>query len=166
MWRFVDQNWFVVQKKELYIWELCGKRHREGVEMRSCDMTRLNRPWTVYPVHRLDMSLLGLVQQGEVQVLHLGRNSPRHQHMLGPFSWKASLAGKTLGVLVGITLIMSQQCALAAKKTNSILNWIRKTNLPSAHPWWDTSGCGIQYSPLLKILAHSDGRRMKGLKYY
>lgn len=51
---FADQHFLVVWKKELHTWEVCGKRHREGVEMGSCDTTQLKRPWSTYPAHVLD----------------------------------------------------------------------------------------------------------------
>jgi len=61
------------------------------------------------------------------KVLHLGRNPPRHQDVLGG-SWLASSsAKKTLGVLADIKLNMSQRCALAARKVlMSIWGCVRK----------------------------------------
>ena len=48
------------------------------------------------------------------QILHLGRNNPMHQYMLGAIQLESSMAEKNLGVLVDTRLNMSQQCALAA----------------------------------------------------
>ena len=53
------------------------------------------------------------------QALHLGRNSPTYQDMLGTPIWKA--------VLVDTELSMEQQCALAAKKANGILSCSRQS---------------------------------------
>ncbi|KAK4831886.1 hypothetical protein QYF61_020033 [Mycteria americana] len=59
--------------------------------------------------------------KGKCQVLHLGRNNIRHQLVA---NWlRISLAEKALEVLVN-KLTLSQQCALAAKKSKSILGCI------------------------------------------
>ena len=55
-------------------------------------------------------------------VLHLGRNNHMHQCTLGDDLLEGSSTEKDLGV----RLAMSQQCALVAKKTNSILGCIKK----------------------------------------
>jgi len=49
-------------------------------------------------------------------VLHLGRNKPMHQYMLGATRLESSLAEKDLGVLVDTRLDRRKQCALAPKK--------------------------------------------------
>ncbi|GAB0186673.1 laminin subunit alpha-2 [Grus japonensis] len=61
------------------------------------------------------------------KVLHLGRNNPRHHHMLGPTQLESSLVEKDPGVLVDTWLNMSQQCALVAKLANDILGCIRQS---------------------------------------
>ena len=38
--------------------------------------------------------------KGKYRVLHLGRNNPRHQHMLGTAQLESTLAEKDMGVLV------------------------------------------------------------------
>ncbi|KAK4806877.1 hypothetical protein QYF61_012598 [Mycteria americana] len=65
--------------------------------------------------------------KGKCQVLHLGRNNPRHQYMLGATQLESSLSEKDLGVLMDTRLNMSQQCARTAKAANSILGCIRKS---------------------------------------
>ncbi|GAB0192620.1 mitochondrial enolase superfamily member 1 [Grus japonensis] len=62
--------------------------------------------------------------KGKPTVLHLGRNNPRHQYMLGADQLESSLAEKALGVLVDTKLRVNQQHVLAAKAANSILGCI------------------------------------------
>ena len=65
--------------------------------------------------------------KGKCKVLHLGRNNPMHQCMLGATQLESSCKEKDLGVLVDTRLNMSQQCALAAKKMNGIFSFIRQS---------------------------------------
>ncbi|KAK4811178.1 hypothetical protein QYF61_019809 [Mycteria americana] len=58
------------------------------------------------------------------KVLHLRRNNPMHQYMLGAAQLERSFSEKDL---VDTMLNMSQQCALATKKTNSILCCLRRS---------------------------------------
>ncbi|KAK4829978.1 hypothetical protein QYF61_008109 [Mycteria americana] len=64
--------------------------------------------------------------KGKCQILHLGRNKPGHQHMLGADQLGSSLAENDLGVLVDNKVTTSQQCTLAAKVANGFLGRIRK----------------------------------------
>ena len=50
-----------------------------------------------------------------------------HQYRLGADLLERSSVEKDLGVLVDSRMAMSQQCALMANKTNSILGCIRKS---------------------------------------
>jgi len=61
------------------------------------------------------------------KVLHLRRNNPMPQYMLGAARLESSLTEKDLRILVGTRLNRTQQCALNAKKPNGILGCIRRT---------------------------------------
>lgn len=70
-------------------------------------------------VKEADRSLME-PSKGKCKVLHLGRNKPVHQYMLGSAWLESSLAEKDLGVLLNTGLDMSQQCVLEVKN-NGIL---------------------------------------------
>ena len=59
--------------------------------------------------------------------MHLGMNNRHHQYRLGDELLERSSVEKDLGVLVDNRLVMSQQCALVAKKANGILGCITKS---------------------------------------
>ena len=63
--------------------------------------------------------------KGMCQVLHVGRNNPRHQRRQGTDRLENSSAAKDLEVLVDKRLNMSVQCTLATKQANSILAALR-----------------------------------------
>ncbi|KAK4824376.1 hypothetical protein QYF61_014036 [Mycteria americana] len=91
-----------------------------------------------------DRNLMKLNKE-KCEVLHLGRNNPMHQYMLGATQLESSLAEKNLGVLVDTRLNMSQQCTLVEKKVNgrlgciglTIASRLREVIFPlySAHTW-------------------------------
>ena len=60
-------------------------------------------------------------------VLHLGRNYCKYQYRLGHDLWERSSAERDQGVLVDNRLTMSWQCTLVAKKTNGILECIKRS---------------------------------------
>ncbi|KAK4818076.1 hypothetical protein QYF61_004626 [Mycteria americana] len=60
----------------------------------------------------------------QCKILHLGRNKPMRQYMLGATQLESSFAEKEPVVA---KLNISQQCALAAKKATGILGCIRSS---------------------------------------
>lgn len=63
----------------------------------------------------------------ECEVLQLGKNNPRNQYLLGAGQWESSFVGIDVRALEK-KLTVSQQCALMAKKANSLLGCIRQSN--------------------------------------
>ena len=65
--------------------------------------------------------------KNKCRVLHLGRNNCMYQYRIGYDLLEKSSVEKDLGVPVDDRLIMSQQCALVAKKASGILACIKRS---------------------------------------
>ena len=65
--------------------------------------------------------------KGKFSVLHLGKNNPRYQYMLGTDLLGSGVGERDPGVLVYSKMTMSQHCALVAKKANDILGCVRRS---------------------------------------
>ena len=65
--------------------------------------------------------------KSKCRVLHLERNSHKYQYRLGHELLERRSAEKDLEVLVDDRLVMSQRCALVAKKANGILGCIKRS---------------------------------------
>ncbi|KAK4828590.1 hypothetical protein QYF61_000042 [Mycteria americana] len=93
--------------------------------------------------------------KGECKVLHLGRNNPVHQYMLGATQLESSLAEKDLEILVDTKLNRTKQCTLAAKKVNAL----GRPRLEICVQFW-----APQYKRDIDILEKVQQRAMKMIK--
>ncbi|GAB0204315.1 hypothetical protein GRJ2_002897100 [Grus japonensis] len=115
------------------------------------------------------------------QILHLGLVSPGYTYKLGDKRLESSPMERYLGVWVDGKLNMSQQCALAAKRTNrvlgcikhSIASWSREMIVPlcTALVWLHLEHCAQFWAPqykkdikLLECVQRRATEVVKGLK--
>ncbi|KAK4815527.1 hypothetical protein QYF61_003219 [Mycteria americana] len=109
----------------------------EGCAAVQRDLDRLEK-WA----HRNFMKL----NKEKCKVLHLGRNNPMPQYMLGANQLESSFVEKALGALVATKLNISQQRALVAKQASGILGCNRSVNMDIVY---------LDFSKAFNMVSHS-----------
>ncbi|RMC02903.1 hypothetical protein DUI87_20096 [Hirundo rustica rustica] len=71
---------------------------------------RAVQPFRAIQLGEMGREELSDIQQGQMEVLHLGRSNSEHLYRLGADLLESSSVGKDLGVLVDNELSLSQQC--------------------------------------------------------
>jgi len=145
----------------------------EGCAAIQCDLDRLET-WA-------QMNLVKF-NKGKCRVLHLWRNNPMHQYSLGVYLLESSSVERDLGVQVDDRLLMSDECALVAKKANGILRCMKKSvasrsrevllplysSLVRSHLEYSVQFWAPQFKKdeeLLERVQRRATRRMKGLEH-
>ncbi|KAK4810682.1 hypothetical protein QYF61_007482 [Mycteria americana] len=131
----------------------------EGQEALQRDLDRLEH-WAIINGMKLNKS--------KCRILHLGWSNAGHKYKLGEEWLESSPAERDLGVLVDSRLLLSQWCALAAKRANCILGCI-KHSITSLSKERRTTKLvkgleGMSYEEWLRTLGLSslEKRRLRG----
>ncbi|PKU37005.1 hypothetical protein llap_12690 [Limosa lapponica baueri] len=89
----------------------CNNHEMVNFRILKRDFSRLEK--------RVDRNIVQFNKE-TCKVLHMGKNNPRHQYVLGLTQLENSVAEKDLGVLVDTRLNVKQKCALPAKAVDIV----------------------------------------------
>ncbi|KAJ7410578.1 rna-directed dna polymerase from mobile element jockey-like [Willisornis vidua] len=114
-------------RRKAIVTPIFKKYKKEDLEnCRIVSLTSILGKWDLDRLHSWEEEKLMRFNKGKCRVLHLGKNNPKHQYSLRADLLDSSSAEKNLGVLMDDNLIVSQQCALVARRANGVLRSIRK----------------------------------------